>query len=66
VVTETCIIAQPTIPPMRKPDTTDLTDLQWEILRPLIPDAKPGGRPRAVDMRELMNTLLYQDRTGWY
>ena len=49
---------------MRKPYTTDLTDIQWEILRPLIPEAKPGGRPREVDMREVMNTLLYQDRTG--
>jgi putative transposase len=64
VVAKTCIVAQTTIPPMRKPYTTDLTDLQWEILRPLIPDAKPGGRPREVDLREVMNTLLYQDRTG--
>ena len=55
---------RPTMPPMRKPYTTDLTDVQWEILRPLIPDAKPGGRPREVDIREVMNTLLYQDRTG--
>jgi putative transposase len=64
VVAETCIIAQPTIPPLRKPDTTDLTDIQRELLRPLIPDAKPGGRPRAVDLREVMNPLLDQDRTG--
>ena len=49
---------------MRKPYTTDLTDIQWEILRPLIPEAKPGGRPREVDIREVINTLLYQDRTG--
>jgi putative transposase len=49
---------------MRRAYTTDLTDTQWEILRPLIPDARPGGRPREVDMREVMNTLLYQDRTG--
>jgi putative transposase len=49
---------------MRKRYPTDLTDVQWEILRPLIPEAKPGGRPREVDMREVMNTLLYQARTG--
>ena len=49
---------------MRKPYTTDLTDIRWEILRPLIPEAKPGGRPREVGIREVMNTLLYQDRTG--
>jgi putative transposase len=52
------------MPLMRKPYTTDLTDVQWEILRPLIPEAKPGGRPREVDVREVMNALLYQDRTG--
>ena len=61
---ETCIIAQATMPPMRKPYTTDLTDIRWEIIRPLLPEAKPGGRPREVDLREVLDTLLYQDRTG--
>ena len=60
----TCIIAQATMPPMRKPYTTDLTDIRWEIIRPPIPDAKPGGRPREVDLREVLDTLLYQGRTG--
>jgi putative transposase len=49
---------------MRKPYKTDLTDDQWAILKELIPPARPGGRPRAVDMREVLNTLLYQARTG--
>lgn len=49
---------------MRKPYKTDLTDAQWEIIEPLIPPAKPGGRPREVDIREVLNTLLYQARTG--
>ncbi len=49
---------------MRKPYKTDLTDAQWRIVKPLIPPAKPGGRPREVDMREVLNTLLYQARTG--
>jgi putative transposase len=49
---------------MRKPYSTDLTDEQWQVLQPLLPAAKPGGRPRIVDMREVMNTLLYQNRTG--
>jgi len=48
----------------RKPYLTDLTDDQWAILEPLIPVPKPGGRPRKVDMREVMNTLFYQNRTG--
>lgn len=49
---------------MRKPYSTDLTDEQWQVLQPLLPAAKPGGRPRIVDMREVMNTLFYQNRTG--
>jgi len=49
---------------MRKPYRTDLTDAQWKIIKPLIPPARPGGRPREADMREVLNTLLYQARTG--
>lgn len=49
---------------MRKPYSTDLTQEQWEYLAPFIPQAKPGGRARQVDMREVINTLLYQQRTG--
>ena len=49
---------------MRKRYPSDLTDEQWAILQPLIPPAKHGGRPRTVDMREVVNTLFYQARTG--
>jgi transposase len=49
---------------MRKPYPTDLTNEPWKILKPLIPPAKPGGRPREVDLREVVHTLLYQARTG--
>ena len=48
----------------RKPYPSDLTDAQWAILEPLIPPAKPGGRPRAVAMRALSNGILYHLRTG--
>lgn len=48
----------------RKPYATDLTDEQWAMLEPLLPAAKPGGRPRTTDLREVINTLLYQNRTG--
>ncbi len=48
----------------RKPYPTDLTDAQWELLRPLLPDAKPGGRPRSADLREVVNAMLYLLRTG--
>ena len=43
---------------------TDLTDAQWAILEPLVPPSKHGGRPRTVNMREVINTILYLNRTG--
>ncbi len=48
----------------RNPYPSDLTDAQWEELAPLIPEAKPGGRPRHVDMREVINAILYVLRSG--
>ena len=48
----------------RKPYPSDLTDDQWEELAPLIPLAKPGGHPRTVDMREVINGILYVLRSG--
>jgi putative transposase len=48
----------------RKAYATDLTDEQWAVLEPLIPAAKDGGRPRRVNMREVINTILYLNRTG--
>ncbi len=38
---------------------TDLTDGQWVIIQELIPPAKPGGRPRSLDMRLVVNAILY-------
>ena len=49
---------------MRNRYPSDLTDEQWETLKPMIPPAKPGGRPRTVNIREVLNTLFYQARTG--
>ncbi|MEZ5450232.1 MAG: transposase, partial [Thiolinea sp.] len=37
---------------------TDLSDPAWEIIRELIPPAKPGGRPRNLDMRLVINAIL--------
>ena len=51
----------------RKQYASDLTDEQWTLVGPLIPPAKQnprGGRPRKVDMREVLNTLFSQNRTG--
>lgn len=50
----------------RKTYPSDLTDEQWAILEPLVPPARTekGGRPREVDMREVINTIWYLNRTG--
>jgi len=42
----------------------ELTDTQWNIIKPLIPPAKTGGRPREVDMRCIVNGILYINRGG--
>ena len=43
---------------------SDLTDNEWAILEPLIPLAKPRGRPRSVNMREILNGIFYILRGG--
>ena len=48
----------------RKPYPSDLTDEQWELIELVIPSFKPGGRPRAVSMREVVNAMLYLNRAG--
>ena len=48
----------------RTPYPTDLTDEQWNLVEPFLPDAKPGGRPRETDLREVVNALFYLVRTG--
>lgn len=50
--------------PARKAYPTDLTDAQWTILEPSVPPSKHGGRPRVVNMREVVNTIMYLNRTG--
>jgi len=52
---------------LRKKYPSDLTDEQWAIVGPMIPPAKQsprGGRPREVDMREVLNTIFYLNRSG--
>ena len=48
----------------RKRYPSDLTDIQWALVEPLIPPAKSGGRPREVDLREVVNAILYLNRSG--
>jgi transposase len=39
----------------RQPYPTDLPDAQWAVLEPLLPPARWWGRPRTVDLREVLN-----------
>ena len=50
--------------PQRKPYASDLSDSEWEILKPLIPRAKGFGHPVEVDFREILNAIFYVQRTG--
>jgi putative transposase len=43
---------------------TDLTDEEWQILKPLLPPEKSGGRPRKYPMREVFNGIQYVLRGG--
>lgn len=48
---------------------TDLTDEQWDIIEPLLTHRSEeqrilGGRPRTVNLRHVVNALIYQARTG--
>jgi putative transposase len=43
---------------------SDLTDAEWRLLEPLLPPAKPGGRPRAYPLREVINAIQYVLRSG--
>jgi putative transposase len=51
-------------PPRTKAYPSDLSDEQWQVLQSLIPPAKRGGRPRKVDMREVVNAIFYLEKTG--
>lgn len=43
---------------------TDLSDAHWAIMAPLLPAAKPGGRPRTTCLRRVLDAVLYLLRTG--
>jgi len=43
---------------------SDLTDREWDVIRPVIPAAKHGGRKRTVDERAIVNGIMYLLSTG--
>jgi putative transposase len=44
--------------------STDVTDAEWELIKPYVPEAKPGGRPEVYPKREILNGIFYLLRTG--
>ncbi len=50
--------------PFRCHYNTDLSDAEWALLAPFLPDEKPGGRHRENDLREVINGIRYILRTG--
>jgi putative transposase len=48
----------------RTPYPRDLTDEHWQLVEPLIPPAKPGGRPRTANVQDVINAILYLNRIG--
>src|SRR3954469_20852666 len=43
---------------------SDMTDREWAIIAPLLPPARSGGRPRTVDLRALMDAILFIASSG--
>lgn len=50
-------------PSSRRYDS-DLTDAQWQLVEPLLPPPRPGGRREKHPRREVVNAVLYVVRTG--
>jgi putative transposase len=48
----------------RKPYPSDLTDAQWQTLMPHLPPAQVRGHPREVNLREIINAIMYVLHTG--
>lgn len=55
-----------TVAVSRKAYPSDLSDEQWAIIAPLLPEPKTanGGRPRTTNMQEVVNSILYLTRSG--
>ncbi|MFC0862598.1 transposase [Sphaerimonospora cavernae] len=43
---------------------SDLTDAQWELIQPLLPEPNTSGRPEKHPRREIVNAILYVVRSG--
>ncbi|HIC93226.1 MAG TPA: IS5 family transposase [Anaerolineae bacterium] len=52
------------IQPKREPYPSDLSDAEWEIIKPFLPSPKAKGRPRVHPLREILNAIFYIVRSG--
>ena len=50
--------------PKRPSYPSDLSDAEWEVIQPLLPQPRGFGHPRTVDLREILNAIFYVQRTG--
>lgn len=57
-------IAEDPLVKTRRSYPTDLSDAEWAVLRPLVPEARFGGRPRAHETRELLDAIFYVVGSG--
>jgi len=48
----------------RKSYPSDLNDAEWDLLKPQIPEAKKGGRPRTAEMRGVLDAIFYVLKSG--
>jgi transposase len=48
----------------RRAYPSDLTHGQWAVMEPMIPEAAPGGHPRRVPKREIVEAILHLLRAG--
>lgn len=43
---------------------SDLTEREWSLIAPFLPQPRQQGRPRTADLREVMNAILYMASAG--
>jgi len=43
---------------------SDVTDAEWDVIAPLLPEARFGGRPRTAVLRQIVNAIFYVSRSG--
>jgi putative transposase len=51
-------------PPSLPYPSSDLSEREWAILAPLLPPPKPGGRPRSVHLRVILDGIFHVLRSG--